>query len=131
MIGRALVVWLLLLVLAFAGAALREGLLAPRIGADAAHVVGTIVVVAAFLTAIALTLPWVVPTLAPGALLRLGLGWTALTMVFEFGFGHFVMGHSWGKLLHDYDIFAGRVWILVLLTTLLGPWLLGRMQAGG
>lgn len=130
MIGRALLVWLLLLVLAFAGAALREGLLAPRIGGAAAHFVGTVVVVALFLVAIALTLPWIVPTLSPGALLRLGLGWTAMTIAFEFGFGHFVMGHSWSELLHDYNLFAGRVWILVLLTTLLGPWLLGRMQSG-
>ena len=130
MIGRALVVWLLLLVVAFAAAALREGVLAPRIGADAAHLVGTLVVVAVFLVAISLTLPWIVPTLAPGALLRLGLGWTAATIAFEFGFGHFVMGHSWGKLLHDYNVFAGRIWILVLLTTLLGPWLLGRLRTG-
>jgi hypothetical protein len=130
MIARALAVWLLLLVLAFAGAALREGLLTPRIGGDAAHVVGTLVVVGAFAVAIALTIPWIVPTLSPGALLRLGVGWTAMTIAFEFGFGRFVMGHSWSKLLQDYDLFAGRIWILVLLTTLLGPWLLGRVQAG-
>jgi len=130
MIGRALAVWFLLLVLAFAGAALREGLLAPRIGGGAAHVVGTLVVVALFVVAIALTVPWIEPTLSPGPLLRLGLGWTAMTIVFEFGFGHFVMGHSWRRLLHDYNLFAGRIWILVLLTTLLGPWLLGRMQTG-
>lgn len=48
----------------------------------------------------------------------------------EFGFGQFVMGHSWSTLLHDYNVFAGRIWILVLLTTLLGPWLLGRPGRG-
>lgn len=130
MLGRGLLVWLLLLVLAFASAALREGLLAPRIGAEAAHFVGTIIAASVFLAAIALTLRWIVPTLAPGALLRLGLGWTVMTVAFEFGFGHFVMGHSWSKLLRDYNVFEGRIWILVLLTTLLGPWLLGRLRTG-
>jgi len=131
MILRGLVIWLLLLVLAFAGAAFREGVLAPRIGTDAAHFVGTFVVVALFLVAIALSVRWVVPTLAPRRLLELGLGWTAMTIAFEFGFGRFVMGHPWSLLLHDYNVFAGRIWILVLLTTLLGPWLLGRMLLGG
>lgn len=130
MILRGLAVWFLLLVLAFAGAAFREAVLSPRVGADAAHFVGTFVVVALFLVAIAVSIRWIVPTLAPGALLGLGVGWTAATIAFEFGFGHFVMGHSWAKLLHDYNVFAGRVWILILLTTLLGPWLLGRMRIG-
>lgn len=130
MILRGLAVWLALLVLAFAGAALREAALAPRIGAEAAHLVGTIVVVAVFLAAIALSVRWVVPGLETSRLLALGTAWTAMTVAFEFGFGHFVMGHSWNRLLHDYDVSAGRVWILVLLTTLLGPWLLGRLQAG-
>ncbi len=131
MIGRALIVWLLLLVLAIAGAASRERLLTPRIGEGAAHVVGTLIVVALFLVAIGLTVRWIVPTLDPRALLLLGAGWTALTVLFEFGFGRYVMGHTWSRLLHDYDMAAGRVWILVLLTTLFGPWLLGRWRAGG
>lgn len=131
MILRGMAVWLLLLVLAFAGAALREGVLTPRIGADAAHFVGTFIVVGLFLVAISLTVRWIVPTLDARRLFELGVGWTALTVAFEFGFGRYVMGHPWSRLLHDYNVFAGRVWILVLLTTLLGPWLLGRMGVGG
>lgn len=131
MIFRGLAVWLLLLVLAFAGAALRETVLAPKIGAATAHFVGTFVVVALFLAAIALTVEWIVPTLDARRLLQLGATWTVMTIAFEFGFGRFVMGHSWNRLWHDYNVFAGRVWILVLLTTLLGPGLLGRLQGGG
>ena len=44
-----------------------------------------------------------------------------LTVSFEFGFGRLVMKHSWERLLHDYNILEGRVWILVLLWTLLAP----------
>lgn len=131
MILRALLVWLLLLVLAIGGAAFREGVLAPRIGGDAAHVVGTVVVVAVFLVVVALTAGWIVPSMDAGRLLRLGVGWTVLTVAFEFVFGRYVMGHPWSRLLQDYNVFAGRIWILVLLTLLVGPWLIGRLQTGG
>lgn len=128
MILRALAVWLVILVVAIATATAREMLLAPRVGAAAAHVVGTLSVVVLALLVIWLTVRWIVPSLEPARLLRLGMGWTALTVAFEFGFGRLVMGHPWSALLHDYNVFAGRIWILVLLTTLFGPWLLGRTR---
>ena len=58
-------------------------------------------------------------------LLLMGVIWLGLTIMFEFGFGHFVMGHSWEKLLADYNLFQGRLWSLVLLSVLLGPLIWG------
>ncbi len=51
-----------------------------------------------------------------------------MTVIFEFGFGHYIMGHSWSKLLHDYNLLAGRLWLVVLLAILTGPYL--AMVAG-
>jgi hypothetical protein len=45
--------------------------------------------------------------------LQLGLIWLVLTVGFEFLFGHFVMGNPWASLFHDYNLLAGRVWVLV------------------
>lgn len=45
----------------------------------------------------------------------LGLMWLLLTVIFEFGFGHWAAGHSWETLLRDYDIASGRLWALVPL----------------
>jgi len=59
--------------------------------------------------------------------LRLGLIWLALTVAFEFLFGHFVMGHPWASLIHDYNLFAGRVWILVLLWIATAPFIFYRI----
>ena len=73
----------------------------------------------------------VVPELGVRTLWTLGVAWTVLTVAFEFLFGHFVMGHPWSRLLHDYNLLAGRVWLLVLLTTLLAPVLLGRLFPRG
>lgn len=58
----------------------------------------------------------------------LGLVWLILTIVFEFLFGHYVMGHSWSKLFHDYNLLAGRVWIFVLIWITIIPIILQSVQ---
>ncbi len=60
-------------------------------------------------------------------LLLIGVIWLGLTVLFEFGFGHFIMGHAWEKLLADYNLFQGRIWSLVLLSILLGPLIWGKI----
>ena len=60
--------------------------------------------------------------------LRLGLTWFALTVAFEFLFGHFVMGHPWATLLSDYNLLAGRLWLLVLLWIATAPAFFYRVQ---
>ena len=54
-------------------------------------------------------------------LLEVGLTWLAATILFEFGFGHFVDGKRWGELAHDYNIFAGRLWPIFLGIEALAP----------
>ncbi|MDO9070676.1 MAG: hypothetical protein Q7V36_04080, partial [Deltaproteobacteria bacterium] len=62
------------------------------------------------------------------SLVKLGLFWTMATIMFEFLFGHYVMGHSWGSLWADYHVFQGRLWPLVLMVTLFGPLLAGKIR---
>ena len=62
---------------------------------------------------------WPLPTF-PDALL-IGLAWALLTASFDFGFGHYVDRKPWSELAGDYDLGAGRVWILVLAWVALGP----------
>ena len=57
-----------------------------------------------------------------------GLIWLAMTILFEFVFGHYVMGNSWQKLFHDYNLFAGRVWILILVWTAFAPYVFFRLH---
>lgn len=51
----------------------------------------------------------------------IGIIWLISTILFEFGFGHYIAGHSWAHLLHDYNILEGRVWSLFLLWVLIMP----------
>jgi len=56
--------------------------------------------------------------------IRLGL-----TVVFEFVFGRFVAKHPWSRLLHDYNIFQGRLWSLDLLAVTMAPYVVYRIRS--
>lgn len=56
------------------------------------------------------------------------LVWLSLTILFEFMFGHYVMGNPWPVLFHDYNIFEGRLWILVLLWTVFAPYAVYKLR---
>ena len=50
-----------------------------------------------------------------------------MTVAFEFGFGHWVDGDSWSALLENYDITAGKIWVLVPIAMATGPELARRL----
>jgi len=126
---RAVAAWGLLLVIAVANGALREYLLAPRLGGQAGHVVSVVVLCAAIFVVALLTIRWIGPRGRRDAVL-IGATWLALTLVFEFLAGHYLFGNSWEKLFADYNLLRGRVWILVLLVSLFAPaWALGWNRA--
>jgi hypothetical protein len=52
---------------------------------------------------------------------QIGILWLALTVGFEFGFGHVVMGHSWEHLVSNYNIRTGNLWSLVLVVMFVAP----------
>jgi ABC-type thiamin/hydroxymethylpyrimidine transport system permease subunit len=60
--------------------------------------------------------------------MAVGLLWLAMTVAFEFLFGHYVAGHPWDRLLHDYNLFAGRVWVVVLVWVTVAPYLFFRLR---
>ncbi len=53
--------------------------------------------------------------------LEIGATWAVLTVLFEFGFGHYVDRKSWAELLENYDVTEGNLWVVVLLWILVGP----------
>lgn len=56
----------------------------------------------------------------------IGLLWLSLTISFEFLFGHYIMRNPWSRLLQDYNVFAGRIWVAVLLWIVSAPYLFYR-----
>ena len=61
--------------------------------------------------------------------LIIGLIWLGLTIVFEFLFGHYAAKLPWSRLLHDYNIFAGRLWVLVLIVVAALPYAIFRIKS--
>lgn len=59
---------------------------------------------------------------------QVGCLWVGLTFLFEFGFGHYVVGHPWTRLIRDYNLMEGRIWVLVLVWVGLAPWLFHRLK---
>ena len=126
---KAVLAWLALLAAMFTNGAFRAAVLQPRLGEDAARQLASLTGLAVVLTASGLFVHRV-PQAGRGTLLRIGVLWLVLTLGFEFLFGHFVSGLSWGALLEDYDLLRGRLWVLVLLGVLFGPWAWGVLRGG-
>ena len=130
MIARAAAVWLLLLVVAVGAGALRAALLEPKLGELRAHQAGSVLVAVLFAATIYLITPWIDPELDRRRLLGVGVAWLVATVAFEFLFGRFVAGHSWRRLVADYDLLAGRLWPLVLAVVTAMPLLTGYLRSG-
>jgi hypothetical protein len=57
-----------------------------------------------------------------------GTLWLALTLTFEFVVGHYGFRKPWADLLADYDVRRGRIWVVVLVVTLLAPLWTARLR---
>jgi hypothetical protein len=130
---RALLVWALLFVAVFANGAVRVFTYQRYIGERAANQLSAATGIALFAVVIwAVTRAWPFPS--PARAWRTGLLWVALTVAWEFLFGHFFMGRPWNTLFADYEIWNGRLWPLVLAWLAVAPRLsmanLGRSPAG-
>lgn len=127
MILRALAVWLLLLILAVLNGGLRDTQLSPRLGDTVGRGISTLLLCGLIVLATWLTIGWIRPGGSREAL-AVGALWVALTLAFEFGVGHYGFGKPWPELLADYDLSRGRIWITVLVVTLLAPWWTARSR---
>ena len=117
--------WLMLAGIAIAAGILREMWLTPRIGELPAHQAGTVLVTTTFLAAIAGFVRRM--RVQPDEALVIGGGWLLGAVAFEFGFGHYVDGLSWSRLLADYDVTHGRLLLLLWLAVGAGPFVLAHI----
>jgi len=119
--------WVPMVAIAVVNGAAREAWYGKRVPEVQAHQISTAAGVVLFGAYI-----WVIIRLWPPESLeeavRVGLVWLALTVAFEFLFGHYVAHHSWRRLFRDYNVFAGRVWLLVLIWVAIAPYVFLRLQ---
>lgn len=127
---RGAVVWLGILIGANLNGALRELVLRQALEPNAAHAVSTLLLCVLILLVARLSIRWISPSEA-GTAWRVGFLWLVLTLAFEFLAGRYLFGNSWERILSEYDVTAGRLWILVPIVTLIAPrWAWGRVTRG-
>ena len=127
MLGSWAAAWLGATGVGIANAAIRELVYADRVGELAAHQISTATLLAVLAYYIWLVdQRWPVPT----ARTALGIGgiWAALTVLFEFGLDHYILGSPWSDLLANYNLAHGRIWVLVPLWMALGPAAVHRLR---
>jgi len=118
--ARWLIAWAGASILGIANGATRELLYKERVGESTANKisVATLIALLALYFGV-LQRRW--PLRTTHDALSIGAFWVAVTVLFEFGFGHYVDGDSWEELVSNYDVTEGNLWLLVLLWIGVGP----------
>ena len=117
-----LLCWFLLVIVGIVNGVLREKTYGRLVSELTAHQVSTatfIVFTGVLVWGVSRTWP---PDSAAQAWL-VGVLWVTATVAFEFGFGRYVIGHSWQQLRRDYNLLKGRLWLLALIWLLVMPYL--------
>jgi hypothetical protein len=121
MIWKYTLAWIPMILIAIANGTIRQFGYGPFVSELAAHQIScaTAILLFCFYTFF-LSGRW--PLTKASEAWFVGTIWLFLTIAFEFLFGHYAGGHSWIRLLQDYNICAGRLWSLVLTALFFMPY---------
>ncbi|HEY1296876.1 MAG TPA: hypothetical protein VGJ60_27680 [Chloroflexota bacterium] len=126
--GPWLMGWLGAAALGVANGVVRQVVYQERFGARGAHYLSTaglMLLLGGYIRLLARR--WPIPR--PRQAMLIGGVWSALTVLFEFGFGRGVARESWAKLLEQYNVRRGYVWVLIPVWMGAAPLALGRAHA--
>lgn len=121
--------WFVLLVTAVINAAIREKLLKPWLEPSIGRWAHQLSVPTGFLLMLLVTMLFLKIQKAPyalGDLWIVGIIWSGMTVIFEFGFGK-ARGMSWNELFAMYHIWKGELWLLLVLSLIAMPALANKL----
>jgi hypothetical protein len=124
---RYVLAWFPMLLIAVANGALRQMTFAKVMPELRAHQLSTLigsVLIGVFIWFVIRT--WF--PLSSGQALVIGLVWLLLTVAFEFFMGLVLAHRPLSQVLHDYNLMAGRVWVLFLMWLTVAPWVFFRLR---
>ncbi len=121
MVLRYVVFWFVLMLVAVGNGILREATYGKNLGELTAHQISTVSgIVLTGVVVYSVSRAW--PLKSSTQAWMIGISWLLLTVSFEFIFGHYVAGHSWDRLLQDYNLLAGRIWLVFLIWVISMPY---------
>ncbi len=127
--GKAVQVWLLIIVIESVNGVLRNLFIAPAIGDFEARQAGVFIGAALILLVAWLMAPWL--NLSGGSQFAgVGLLWVGLTLVFEISLG-LATGLSWERIASDCDVARGGLLPLGLIVMVFAPYAGARLRAKG
>ena len=114
MVIRHILFWFVLMLVAIGNGMLREETYGKSMAELTSHQISTLTgMLVTGLAAWGFSRVW--PLESQTQAWTVGISWLALTVIFEFTFGHYIAGHSWERLLQDYNLMEGRIWLIFLL----------------
>jgi hypothetical protein len=128
MILTYVLLWMPMVLIAIINALIRQYGYLRLVGELTAHQISTVTGIVLFGVYIwFVTGRWRIES--AGQAVAIGLLWLVMTVAFEFLFGHYIAGHPWERLLLDYNLIAGRVWVFVLLWIAVAPYIMFRLRS--
>src|SRR5690242_16575555 len=125
--ARAIAVWLLVMAVEFVHGILRWIFLRPDVGDFRSGQIGVFTGSVLFLLVMRFCEPWMKLRNATDCL-RVGALWVGLTLAFEWGFGHYVIGRSWGSVAAEYNLLRGGLMPVGLTIFGMTPWIAWRLR---
>jgi hypothetical protein len=126
-LGRALAVWVVIIVAESLHGIARVVFLQPRVGDFKVRQIAVFTGSAMILAIAGASVRWI-GAARVSALLRIGLLWLGLTLGFEILLGRFLMRYSWEKIASDYNILKGGLLPIGLLVLTISPLLAARAR---
>ncbi len=118
---HAMGIWFVFFIFAFLNGTIRNIFLEPTLGEYPAHVIAATALSGFVLVVTYIFVTQVRVPFSKLDFLLVGFLWVIATVIFEFAFGHYIMGNPWETLLADYNILEGRLWPVILACELFGP----------
>ena len=125
---KASVVWFVIALLAIANGIFRETVLVSLLGQNIALPVSGILLSFIVFIITYLFFPFFGKNKTMTYFL-VGLQWVVMTLLFEFLFGHYVVGRSWSDILKVFHIMKGNLFIIVLIFSLFSPILVAKIKS--
>jgi hypothetical protein len=126
-LGRAFLVWLVIICVESLHGVLRTLLLQPLVGDFRARQVAVFTGSALILTIAYLLGPWL-RVRNNKFLLGVGLLWVLWTVAFELALGRLVLDMSWQRILSDYDLLHGGLMVFGLAFLGLSPLIAAKLR---
>jgi hypothetical protein len=124
---KASVIWVVIALLAIANGLVRETVLVSTLGPSIALPVSGMLLSLIVFIVTYLSFPLFAKNKSLTYFL-IGLQWVLMTLLFEFLFGHYVVGRSWSDIIQVFNIMKGNLFIIVLIVSLFSPLLVAKIK---